>query len=158
MIPESSPLLEQLRDIHGAAQPGWWPPAPGWWVVGAVLLALLVLLTRKLLHWLALRRRRKAWLRELDQLNRAYDPLSNPREYLAGLNCLFRAIAVKAFPGTGCARLQGEKWVEWIRAMLPEQAEDDGLGALATGPYEEAPAFDANALGEIARTWVKRYG
>ncbi|MEM7194830.1 MAG: DUF4381 domain-containing protein [Pseudomonadota bacterium] len=25
--------IDQLRDIHLPASPGWWPPAPGWWVI-----------------------------------------------------------------------------------------------------------------------------
>lgn len=158
MHADGSQLLEQLRDIHSAGQPGWWPPAPGWWVLALIFLLALTLLLRSLLNRLAIRRRRDAWLRELEALHREHDPSQHPHEYLAGLNRLFRAVAVKAFPGTGCARLQGEPWVAWIRALLPEQADSAGLNALASGPYEPAPGFDALSLNEMARTWVKLYG
>jgi len=158
MNTDGSQLLEQLKDIHGAGQPGWWPPAPGWWVLGFISLLLVFVLTRRLLNWQADRRRRLAWLRELDELSRAHDPSIQPHEYLADINRLFRAVAVKAFPGTACGRLQGKPWVDWIRALLPEHAASDGLDALASGPYEPAPDFDAGALKELAKTWVKHYG
>ena len=106
MNTQGSPLLAQLADIHGAAQPGWWPPAPGWWLLGLILLALLALALRKALARLAVRRRRKAWIGALEALSREHDPARQPREYLAGLNCLFRAVALRAFPGAACARLQ----------------------------------------------------
>jgi hypothetical protein len=158
MNADGSQLLEQLRDIHSAGQPGWWPPAPGWWVLAFIFLLVLGLLLRKFLHWLSIRRRRQTWLRELEALNREHDPSQHPREYLAGLNRLFRAVAVRAFPGTACGRLQGEPWVAWIKALLPERADSDSLNALASGPYEPAPGFDALTLNEMARTWVKLYG
>jgi len=157
MNADSSQLLAQLQDIHGAGQPGWWPPAPGWWVLGLVLLALLVLALRKAAAHVAVRRRRKAWLLALDALGREHDPSLNPHDYLAGLNRLFRAVAIRAFPGTACTRLQGEEWVAFIVSLMPETG-DDGLAALAFGPYEPAPRFDPAALNERARTWVKLYG
>jgi hypothetical protein len=158
MNEDGAQLLEQLRDIHSAGQPGWWPPAPGWWVLALVALLALAQLLRVLLNRLAVRRRRRAWLNELEALNWHTDPSGHPHEFLAGLNRLFRAVAVKAFPGTACARLQGEPWVDWISALLPEQLDSSSLSALVSGPYEPAPRFDAVRLNELARTWVKLYG
>jgi hypothetical protein len=158
MNPEASPLLAQLQDIHSAGQPGWWPPAPGWWVLAFILLLALVFLLRKFLGWLSVRRRRNGWLRLLEELNRDHDPMSQPHDYLAGLNRLFRAVAVKAFPNTACARLQGEEWVAFISALMPESGAGECLHALASGPYEAAPRFEASALNESARVWVKLYG
>ena len=158
MNTDGSALLAQLQDIHSAGQPGWWPPAPGWWVLAIILLLLLALVLRKTVRWLCVRRRRKAWLRALEDLNRDYDPVQQPHEYLAGLNRLFRAVAVKAFPGTACARLQGEQWVAFIAALMPGQEADENLGALASGPYEPLPRFEASSLNASASTWVKLYG
>jgi hypothetical protein len=157
MNADGSALLAQLQDIHSAGQPPWWPPAPGWWLLAIIGLLVLAFVLRKIVNWLSVLRRRKAWLHALEDLNRDYDPVQHPHEYLAGLNRLFRAVAVKAFPGTACARLQGEEWVAFIAALMPEDAADR-LAALASGPYEPLPSFEASALNASAGTWVKLYG
>lgn len=123
-----------------------------------MLLVACVFLLRALSRKLALARRRGHWLRELDAMNRDFDLQQDPQAYLAALNRLFRAVALKAFPGTHCARLQGEEWVAFLASLMPEFALDRSLSALAHGPYEAAPEFDAAALRESARTWVKLYG
>ena len=158
MNADGSALLAQLRDIHSAGQPGWWPPAPGWWMLAIILSLVLAFMLRKAVNWLSVRRRRKAWLRTLEDLNREYDPVQQPHEYLAGLNRLFRAVAVKAFPGTACARLQGEQWVAFIADLMPGQDADENLGALASGPYEPLPRFEASSLNASASVWVNLYG
>jgi len=82
----------------------------------------------------------------------------NTDHFQAGLNRLFRAVAVRAFPNTACARLQGEEWVAFIAALMPENGASECLHALASGPYESAPRFEAAALNESARVWVNLYG
>ena len=43
MSGDHSQQLAQLADIHVAAEPGMWPPAPGWWVLGFIaLLGILI--------------------------------------------------------------------------------------------------------------------
>ena len=158
MNADNSQLLAQLRDIHSAGDPGWWPPAPGWWVLGLLLMLLMFYLVRSAVNRLILLRRRREWLHELESLGRKFDPSEHPREYLAALNTLFRAVALKAFPETGCARLQGEEWVAFISSLLPEDISHESLLALASAPYQAHPEFDADALQQHARTWVKLDG
>ena len=158
MNADNSQLLAQLIDIHAAPQPGWWPPAPGWWVLALALLLLLAFLRRRLLARLAVGRRRRAWFRDLDRLLAEYDPDTQPQEHLAALNRLFRAVALKAFPDTACARLQGEEWVQFIFTLLPDDTPREGLAPLAHGPYQAVPRFDAAELAGLARTWIRRYG
>jgi hypothetical protein len=94
----------------------------------------------------------------LDNLRRRHDPGQQPQEYLAALNRLFRAVSLRAFPGTGCARLEGWAWVDFLASLVPEDVDRGCLGALAEGPYQPAPAFDADGLEAAARSWVRRYG
>lgn len=156
---EVSPeLLAQLRDIHAATEPAWWPPAPGWWVLATVLLALLVWLLLWLARRWVIRRRRGRLLAALAHIQARYEPGSNPADYLAELSKLFRVVAVRAFPGTASARLQGRAWVEFLRSLLPEGPASESLNALETGPYQPVPEFDHDNLVAMAREWVKRYG
>lgn len=150
--------LAQLADIHAAAEPALWPPAPGWWVlVGIVLLALFFLL-RSVARKIAVHRRRRTWLDALAAIRAEHDPATSPHEYIAAVNRLFRATALRAFPGTGCARLEGEDWVAFIAGLMPEGEPADGLAVLARGPYEPDPVFDDTALERLAAAWVGRYG
>ena len=151
-------LLERLQDIHGAAEPSWWPPAPGWWVVGAILFALLAYALVILIRRLRVHLRRRRLLRQLDALDQSLDPRARPADYLAALNRLFRAIAIRAFPASGCARLQGREWVEFVRERLPGGADGGVLDALEAGPYQPQPDFDAAELRLQARKWVLSHG
>lgn len=158
MSQDHSQPLSQLLDIHAAAEPGLWPPAPGWWVLGLLLLAVLYYLSRRLAKRLAVRRRRQNWLKELCSLPTAHDPDSDPHGYLASVNRLFRAVALRAFPGTECVRLEGDHWVAFISGLMPEGTDTAALAVLARGPYEPKPEFDRPELEHLAATWVRRYG
>ena len=107
---------------------------------------------------LAARKRRREWLQALDAIGQGLDPQRDAHHYLASLNRLFRAVALKAFPGTGCAGLLGEEWVVFISSLLPENTDYSSLDALARGPYEPVPQFDVRSLDEHARVWVRLYG
>ena len=151
-------LLSQLRDIHAAADPGWWPPAPGWWLLVALGVAMLVVAVRYgYRQWRIMRRRRKL-LKALDDIATDLHFAEYPHEYLARLNRLFRLVALRAFPGTACARLQGIEWVSFIQSLMPQGIRTDDLAALASGPYEPEPEFDAQGLQDLARAWVRKYG
>ena len=150
--------LAQLADIHAAAEPQWWPPAPGWWLLAGIVLVGLLALARRFAVRLAERRRRRAWLAELDALRERHDPAEAPHDYLSALNRLFRAVALRAFPGTACARLEGEAWVAFLSGHMPAEEALEPLQALARGPYEAVPAFDDEALQRLAADWVRRHG
>jgi hypothetical protein len=151
-------LLEQLRDIHMSASPGFWPPAPGWWVLAAIVAALLGLAGMALSRRLAVRRRRRALLDALDRLNRNIDPQTQAHEYIAGINRLFRTVAIRAFPDSACTSMQGEAWVEFIRSLQPDRLDGSSLAVLASGPYQPGPVFDVEALNQQVSAWVRHYG
>jgi hypothetical protein len=158
MSADQSQLLSQLQDIHGSTYPGWWPPAPGWWLLALTLAVVLVWALRAVVRKLSEFKRRRELIKALESLQQQFAPGREAHQYLAGLNSLFRVVALKAFPGTGCARLQGEEWVRFIQSRMPHSAGTASLSCLARGPYEPLPEFDAQALSQQARIWVRRHG
>jgi hypothetical protein len=124
------------------------------------VLALLVLflLLRLAARRLAVKRRRRKWLMALDSVGRRHDSREQPHDYLAALNRLFRAVALRAFPDTACARLEGGEWVAFLTGLMPEGEPVGALAALSRGPYEPVPEFDEAALRQLAEAWVNRYG
>jgi hypothetical protein len=158
MNQDNTQLLAQLQDIHGAGNPGWWPPAPGWWALALLLFVLLFLAGRFSIRKWRVRRRRRLLLAEADRLQNEFDPARQAREYLAGVNRLFRVVAMRAFPDTACASMQGEDWVTFVRSLLPAASDTSSLSVLAHGPYEPSPGFDHQALDNHARTWIRLYG
>jgi len=148
--------LEQLRDIHTAADAPWWPPAPGWWMLFFLLLLGLILLGRHLLARHRVRQRRRQMLGWIDNLNGELDPAEQPQAYLSGMNRVFKAVALTAFPAENCAALSGNEWVAFLQTRLDGQTE--ALQALASGPFDPKPEFDAAAISELGRNWINRYG
>jgi hypothetical protein len=60
--------LSNLRDIVLPLAVPWWPPAPGWWIIGAgIVAAILMASTRAYRRYRANAYRREA-IRELDAL------------------------------------------------------------------------------------------
>lgn len=148
--------LEQLRDIHAAADASWWPPAPGWWMLFLLLLLTVIFVGRFIVARRKVQRRRQQMLGWIDHLNVWVDPLAQPQAYLSGMNRVFKAVALKAFPAENCAALSGIAWVTFLRQKLEGQTES--LQVLATGPFDPKPEFDADAISELGRDWIKRYG
>ena len=118
------------------------------------MIFILRALARK---WAALRRRR-AWLQALRALGEQWDFRTQPHDYLAGLNRLFRAVALRAFPDTACARLEGQDWVAFLTGLMPESESAEDLAVLASGPYAPDPEFEPDSLQRLAAVWVARYG
>jgi hypothetical protein len=158
MNPEATNLLEQLRDIHGAPQAPWWPPAPGWWVLAAVLLVVCLLIGRRLLRGLRDKKRRRGWLQHLEETVISIDPRARPQDFLARLNQVFKAVAMRAFPDEGCARLEGIAWTGFLQDRLNLDQASAELQVLGDGPYQPAPEFDAEAVTRLARDWIVKYG
>ncbi|MGH8035696.1 MAG: DUF4381 domain-containing protein [Lysobacterales bacterium] len=158
MDPGNANVLSQLRDIHAAGNPGWWPPAPGWWLLAFLLAAGLALACRFAWRRAQVVRRRRRLLAALENIGREVDPAADPHEYVARMNRLFRVVALRAFPDMPCARLQGPEWVHFIQSLLPAGMSPAGVTVLSTGPYEPTPVFDASQLRQLAQSWVRKHG
>jgi hypothetical protein len=147
-------LLSQLRDIHGAPEAPFWPPAPGWWVLAALLLAAVAWAVAALLRRWRARRRRQELLRQLETLRDRHDPRQEPGAWLASVSRLLKVTALRAFPDASPGTLTGPAWAEFLGG---ESGPGD-FRALASGPYENEPEFDAGAVEAAARAWLRRHG
>lgn len=151
-------LLAQLRDIHGAPPVPWWPPAPGWWLLALLLLVVLAWLGRHLQKVYRNRTRRKNMLAWVDHLNATIDPERDPQAYLGTINRIFKLVALRAFPEQQCAVMAGEQWSEFLISKIDNEPSAEALKVLANGPYDPAPAFDADVISNLSRVWVKMHG
>jgi hypothetical protein len=150
----SEELLSQLRDIQSAPEAPFWPPAPGWWILAVGLLAVLVWAGRALRRQALARRRRRDLLERLGSLRQEHDPDQEPQAWLAGVNRLLKVTAMRAFPDQAPAVLRGTEWT----AFLGAESDPEAFAALAAGPYEPHPRFDAAALERAAEGWLRRHG
>jgi hypothetical protein len=158
MNPDATNLLAQLRDIHGAPPTHWWPPAPGWWLLSVLLLLALAWGVRRYLVARSRRLRRQRLLDHLDMLAQTVSPEREPRAFLAAVNALLKLVALRAFPERDCAPMRGAEWVAFLSSGLADDSAMPALEALAEGPYQPQPRFDADSLASVARQWIRRHG
>jgi len=143
-----------LRDVAAGVPPSWWPPAPGWWVVAGVL--VLAASAVALWRWRQARRR-AAFARIFDA---ALASAETPIARIAIASELLRRAARRIDPHAD--RLQGEDWLRFLDAGLPQPLFSHGPGALlADGAFRPgADPVAAQALCELARAryldWMRR--
>jgi len=152
----SVPPLD-LRDIHSAPPPEFWPPAPGWWLLGILLMAVLVLLTFYLYRRYRLSRQRRQVLAELERLN-ALDTRQQASEFTTAVSTLLRRVALMRFNRKQVASLSGMAWLRFLDDTGGGGEFSTGAGqVLAEGPYVRQPREVAkeNVLS-LARVWIKK--
>ncbi len=135
----------RLHDVHAGSAPAWWPPAPGWWVAFALVGIVLVLLA-----WRRIRRRRRdaAILRLFDL---AVADAGSPSRQVAAMSELLRRAARRK--DAGAATLDGEDWLRFLDAGLPQPVFSAGAGALLRdgGFRTDVAANEVDALRVVAR-------
>ncbi len=142
MDPEQLPL----RDLHLPPDISWWPLAPGWWVLLAIMAAGLGwLLYRSLLRWRAGKPRRAA-LRQLAHLKRAYRQSGNTQRLGIDLSELLRRAMLAYAPRSEVAGLAGECWLDWLDQGMDEKVFSEGAGKMIESlPYRN-PELDAQGV------------
>jgi hypothetical protein len=134
-----------LRDIHQAAAPAWWPPAPGWWVLTAVLLGML------LLAWAWRRRKRIRERRIAGIFDDALAAAQDVPARIATMSELLRRAARRR--DQGADKLQGEAWLKFLDAEDPARSFTQGAGKLLLegGFRRDADSQQVDAVRELAR-------
>ena len=147
----------ELRDIHAAAAPALWPPAPGWWLLAVLLIALLAVGSLWLLRRYRAYRLKRQIMDELDALSDSNIDI-NKEEFLMKLSILLRRIALRRYSREQVASLTGSDWLQFLDATGGNGDFEHGIGqVLEVGPYRpqnrELPAGELLAL---ARRWIKQ--
>lgn len=141
-----------LHDIHAAAAPEFWPPAPGWWVLAAALMGVTFLSGRQLLKVWRRRQLQQSILGELENLN-----ARSPAEVATHVSTLLRRVALICFERNEVASLSGDAWLSFLDQTGGNGAFSSGIGSvLATAPYatHDISDMDSEALLALARHWI----
>ena len=156
MNPTAAATLD-LRDIHAAAAPAFWPPAPGWWVLAVVLLAMLVLLGVWGARRYRIRRHKRQIMDELDKLSDSYS-LENTTGYMTALSTLLRRVALHRYARARVASLTGADWLRFLDDTGGGGEFAGGVGQLLeTGPYQQSSReVPADALLALVRRWISK--
>lgn len=142
-----------LRDIHLPGPVSWWPPAPGWWLLVGLVLGALAF---ALIYRLRLRVRRAA-LRTLGDIERAYDGHGDPHRLVADVSTLLRRVVLTYRPRETVASVTGSAWREHLMSVSTAR---DAFTAPVTeqilrGPYDPTQPIEAHALMVQTRRWLK---
>lgn len=155
MSPAATTVLD-LRDIHAAPSPAFWPPAPGWWVLAAVLLAALVALAVWGYRRYRAYRHKRQIMDEVDQLSAGYT--SNNTGFVTEISTLLRRVALRRYPRTRVASLTGSAWLRFLDDTGGEGDFEKGVGRiLEVGPYQpHTSEVSAEELLALVRQWVSK--
>ena len=154
MNPVATATLD-LRDIHAAAAPAFWPPAPGWWVLTVILIAILAMATLWCFRHYRLYRLKLQVMDEIETLSDC--STSDTEEFPARLSMLLRRIALRHYPRERVASLTGSDWLRFLDETGGDGDFEHGIGRiLEVGPYcPQTSEQPREALLALARRWAK---
>ena len=154
---DPSPLASlDLRDIHAAAVPEFWPLAPGWWLLALLVLAVLIVSSWWLIKIWRQRKHEARILSELDTLAE-----SSPADAATQISTLMRRVALMRFKRIDVASLSGNDWLGFLDDTGGNGDFVNGAGSeLATVPYSVPTTVPGSnesnneALLSLARQWI----
>ena len=152
----AAPTLD-LRDIHAAPPPEFWPPAPGWWVLALLAASVTVFAALWLYRRYRLYRHRQLILRELDRLRKT-GAEQDSAAFVTAVSTLLRRVALMRFARQRVAPLSGADWLRFLDDTGGDGEFSTGAGQiLAYGPYVPAlPEVPAERLLLLAESWMKK--
>lgn len=146
MNDQAQTLDQLLRDIHGAPDPAWWPPAPGWWLLALVVVLLAGWLLRQLAGRWSEHRRKQRIRQEYDGIVNQYHANGDVRQLLARSSGLLKRVALRGFPRDRVASLSGSAWAEFLVEATAGEICKELAAELATGPYQSSPSANPDQI------------
>jgi len=157
MPSDANPALAALRDIHGAPDIPWWPPAPGWWVLGILLLVAMVWAAIRLNGYLRRMALQRRVIRQLESCRQAYGISGDLRSLASAVNLILKRVALRHFGRQQVSALHGSAWAQFLSDTGGRPGDNDSWQQLADAPYRQQPALDAVISLELARGWVRQH-
>lgn len=151
-------LLQQLRDIHLPAAPGWWPPAIGWWLLALILAGALVWMIRGLIRrWRRFRpaRSARALYREVSQELRS--GAISQAQYVHRTNELLKRFVMHGLQDHAIGPESGDRWLRYLDERYGQAAFSHGAGrCLGTERFRRDLAIDPEALDGLINRFFAR--
>ena len=157
MQSDPNPALAALRDIHGAPDVLWWPPAPGWGVLAVILLAGIVWASIRLVRYLRRLALQRRVIRQLDSCLEDYGNNGDLRSLASSVNLILKRVALRRFGRKEISALHGSAWAQFLAESAGPSADAQSWQQLAAAPYRVQPSLDATASLELARGWVQQH-
>lgn len=148
----------QLADIHLAAKPSAWPPAPGWWILFFLLLGLISFSIIKFVQFRRAKKHQKQILKALEQLEKKLQK-DQSTEAISDINILLRRLALAHYPRKTIASLTGQDWLKFLDQSGNTKDFSQGAGKLlADAPYLASipKSADVKGLSSVVKKWVKQ--
>jgi len=144
-----------LRDIHAAPPPAFWPPAPGWWLVAIIVIVALFVLSVWALRRYRQYRINKQIMLEVERLSHCYSK-DNVPVFITDISTLLRRVALRRYSQAEVASLTGPDWLRFLDATGGGGDFENGAGKiLQSGAYQPAPGeVPAEELLSLVRRWI----
>ena len=150
-------LIQQLRDIHEPAAPGFWPLSISWWVLFSLVLVLLIVS----IVWLFWRQHRLA---PYKRIRNAASILTQQREtgvidgltYASGINLLFKELLVDIESRTESTTAFGTTWQDMLADRFDEQGFISGPGTCLGNARFVGSSFSDEGLSGLVHDTLLR--
>ncbi|MXZ56226.1 MAG: DUF4381 domain-containing protein [Gammaproteobacteria bacterium] len=150
-------LIQQLRDIHEPAAPGFWPLSISWWVLFSLVFVLLI----GSVVWIIWRNYRLAPYKRIRNMARE---LTDRREsgaidaltYASGINLLFKELLVDVESRTESTTAFGTTWQDLLADRFNEQAFISGSGACLGNARFVGSSFSDEGLSGLVHNTLYR--
>ena len=153
MPPEAQQLLQDMHGIIVPTSVGWWPLAPGWWILGALVLAVMIVLIASLRR----HRQRKAYKQVALIMFDALDSCTD-QNLVSEANRVLKWTALMAFPEKQMQinPLFGDAWVDWLNQHSNTPIFTNTCAeALGHGGYRSGLPCSREELLACTRRWLR---